>query len=275
MLGTEKVRITGGEPLLRKHLERLIEMLASLGTLSGKPLDLTLTTNGALLRRKARNLREAGLSRLTVSLDAIDDRVFRKMNDVEFPVADVLDGLNAANEAGFTDIKVNMVVQRGVNEHQILPMIEYFRHSGHILRFIEFMDVGSSNGWTMTSVFSSSEILKLVESQYRIHQLAENYAGEVARRWAFDDGSLEFGLIASVSEPFVKVARGRACQQMEDFTAAFSPARAGIYEVCSEAVLPTAILLHRLLRFGISGLTATPNLGPKQRAVFASVKRSR
>ncbi|MFM9039882.1 MAG: GTP 3',8-cyclase MoaA [Betaproteobacteria bacterium] len=201
-LGTEKVRITGGEPLLRKHLERLIEMLANLGTSSGKPLDLTLTTNGALLRKKARDLRDAGLSRLTVSLDAIDDRVFRKMNDVEFPVADVLDGLSAAKEAGFTDMKVNMVVQRGVNEHQILPMIEYFRHSGHILRFIEFMDVGSSNGWTMTSVFSSSEILKLVESQYRIHRLAENYAGEVARRWAFDDGSLEFGLISSVSEPF-------------------------------------------------------------------------
>jgi cyclic pyranopterin phosphate synthase len=202
VLGTEKIRITGGEPLLRKHLERLIAMLSRLNTLQGKMPDLTLTTNGALLRKKAKVLRDAGLSRLTVSLDAIDDSIFRRMNDVDFPVADVLDGLQAAKEAGFESIKVNMVVQRGVNDQQILPMLEHFRHSGHILRFIEFMDVGSSNGWSMTSVLPSADIIRMIERQYRIHPLEENYRGEVARRWTLDDGSLEIGLIASVSEPF-------------------------------------------------------------------------
>ncbi|MBU6284323.1 MAG: GTP 3',8-cyclase MoaA [Betaproteobacteria bacterium] len=203
-LGTEKIRVTGGEPLLRKHLERLIEMLSQLRTPSGKAPDLTLTTNGALLKKKASMLRDAGLNRLTISLDAIDDLVFRQMNDVDFPVADVLDGLQAAREAGFETIKVNMVVQRGVNDHQILPMLEHFRHSGHILRFIEFMDVGSSNGWSMGSVLPSAEILRQIAAQHAIQPLEENYSGEVARRWVLDDGSLEFGLIASVSEPFCR-----------------------------------------------------------------------
>ncbi|NCX44239.1 MAG: GTP 3',8-cyclase MoaA, partial [Betaproteobacteria bacterium] len=201
-LGTDKLRITGGEPLLRKHLERLIAMLAQLRTPTGQSPDLTLTTNGALLRKKAAALREAGLRRLTVSLDAIDDPVFRQMNDVEFAVSEVLDGLQAATEAGFESIKVNMVVQRGVNDDQILPMVEHFRHTGHVLRFIEFMDVGSSNGWSLDSVLPSAEVIAQIQQSHPLHPLDPNYAGEVARRWALDDGSLELGLIASVTEPF-------------------------------------------------------------------------
>jgi cyclic pyranopterin phosphate synthase len=202
--GVEKIRLTGGEPLLRKHIEKLIEMLAVLKTRSGKPLDLTLTTNGSLLRKKAQALKDAGLSRLTVSLDGLDDAVFRKMNDVDFPVTDVLDGIEAAREAGFKNIKVNMVVKKNCNDQEIIPMANYFRNTGVTLRFIEFMDVGASNGWNMSEVLPSAEVIKKIHEAFPLTNIDPNYPGEVAERWRYLDGSGEVGVISSVTQAFCK-----------------------------------------------------------------------
>ncbi len=194
--GVEKIRITGGEPLVRRDLERLIEKLAAIDG-----LDLTLTTNGALLPAKAQALRDAGLGRVTVSLDSLDDDVFTSMNDVDFPVQRVLEGIDAAAAAGLP-VKVNMVVKRGVNEHSVLPMARLFRERGHILRFIEYMDVGHSNGWRLDDVVPAAEIVALVGEELPLEAADENYRGEVARRWRYRDGSGEIGVIASVTEPF-------------------------------------------------------------------------
>jgi cyclic pyranopterin phosphate synthase len=200
--GVEKVRLTGGEPLLRRNVERLVAMLARIDTARGEPLDLTLTTNGSLLARKARALRDAGLKRLTVSLDALDDRTFRAMNDVDFPVSDVLSGIDAARDAGFGSVKVNVVVKRGVNDDQIVPMATHFRGSGHILRFIEFMDVGASNGWRLDDVVPSREVVARVNAAFPLLQVEPNYRGEVAERWRYADGEGEIGVISSVTQPF-------------------------------------------------------------------------
>ena len=201
-LGVEKIRLTGGEPLLRKNLEILIGMLAKIQTPQGEPLDLTLTTNGSILRKKAAALKAAGLKRITVSLDGLDDAVFKKMNDVDFPVEDVLDGINAAQEAGFESIKVNMVVQKGSNEHEIISMAERFKGNGIVLRFIEYMDVGSSNGWNMAEVLPSQEVIALIHSVHPLEAISANYAGEVAKRWRYQDGSGEIGVISSVTQAF-------------------------------------------------------------------------
>ena len=201
-LGVEKIRLTGGEPLLRKNLEVLIEMLAQVRTPEGKPLDLTLTTNGSILRKKAAGLKAAGLQRLTVSLDGLDDAIFRKMNDVDFPVADILDGIAAAQEAGFENIKVNMVVKKGTNDHEIVSMAKHFKNSGVILRFIEFMDVGSSNGWNMAEVLPSKEVIARINAVFSLEAIQANYSGEVAQRWRYVDGSGEIGVISSVTQTF-------------------------------------------------------------------------
>ncbi len=206
-LGVEKIRLTGGEPLLRKNIEALIGMLSTieLPKLDGespRPLDLTLTTNGSLLRQKATVLKAAGLKRLTVSLDALDDARFRAMNDVDFPVADVLDGIDAATEAGLGPVKVNMVVKRGVNDDQIEAMARRFRDTGHILRFIEFMDVGASNGWKLDEVVPSAELVRRIDAILPISPVPANYAGEVAERWRYRDGSGEIGFISSVTQAF-------------------------------------------------------------------------
>ncbi len=203
--GVQKLRLTGGEPLLRRHLERLIEMLAALRTPEGAPLDLTLTTNGSLLAKKARALKAAGLQRVTVSLDALDDAVFQRMNDVGFPVGEVLAGIEAALDAGLGPIKINMVVKRGVNEDQILPMACHFReHYGGrlVLRFIEYMDVGASNGWRMDEVLPSRELLALLQSEFELRPLQASAPGETAERWAYADGRGEIGLISSVTQAF-------------------------------------------------------------------------
>lgn len=200
--GVQKLRLTGGEPLLRRDLERLIERLARLRTPQGDALEITLTTNGSLLTRKAKALRDAGLSRLTVSLDALDDAVFRSMNDVDFPVADVLAGIEAAHAAGFGPIKVNMVVKRGTNDDEIVPMARHFRGSGDILRFIEFMDTGSVNGWRMDDVLPSRDVLSRIDQQFPVEPLDANYAGEVAERWRYLDGAGEIGVISSVTQAF-------------------------------------------------------------------------
>ena len=200
--GVRKIRLTGGEPLLRKNIEVLIEQLAGLRTPEGAPLDLTLTTNGSLLARKARALKAAGLQRVTVSLDGLDDAVFRQMNDVDFPVAEVLKGIDAAQEAGLGPIKVNMVVKRGTNDHEILPMARHFRGTGIVLRFIEYMDVGATNGWRMDEVMPSSEVVKLIHAELPLVQMDASVAGETAERWGFADGSGEIGVISSVTQAF-------------------------------------------------------------------------
>ncbi len=202
--GVQKIRLTGGEPLLRKHLEILIEQLAALRTTEGKPLDITLTTNGSLLRKKAAALKAAGLNRVTVSLDGLDDAVFRAMNDVDFPVAEVLDGIAAAQEAGLGSIKVNMVVKRGTNEDQILPMARHFKGTGVTLRFIEYMDVGATNGWRMDEVLPSAEVVRRINAELPLVQLDPSAPGETAERWGYADGGGEIGVISSVTQAFCR-----------------------------------------------------------------------
>lgn len=200
--GVQKIRLTGGEPLLRKNLEILIEQLAALRTVEGQPLDITLTTNGSLLARKAAALKAAGLQRVTVSLDGLDDRIFRAMNDVDFPVADVLQGIEAAQAAGLGPIKVNMVVKRGTNEHEILPMARHFKDTGIVLRFIEYMDVGATNGWRMDEVLPSSSVIQRIHQELPLVQLEPSAPGETAERWGYADGSGEIGVISSVTQAF-------------------------------------------------------------------------
>ena len=200
--GVRKIRLTGGEPLLRKNIENLIEQLAVLRTVEGDPLDLTLTTNGALLARKAKALKAAGLQRVTVSLDGLDDAVFRRMNDVDFPVAEVLEGIDAARDAGLGPVKINMVVKRGTNQQEILPMARHFKGTGLVLRFIEYMDVGATNGWRMDEVLPSAEVVKLVASELPLVQLEPSAPGETAERWGYADGSGEIGVISSVTQAF-------------------------------------------------------------------------
>jgi len=206
-LGVRKIRLTGGEPLLRKDIETLIAMLAALRTPEGDPLDLTLTTNASLLARKAPALAAAGLRRVTVSLDALDDAIFRAMNDVGFPVAGVLEGLQAALDAGLGPVKVNMVVKRGTNDGQIVPMARHFReHYGGrvVLRFIEYMDVGNTNGWCMDHVLPSAQVLERIARVYPLEPLAPAQPGETAERWRYRDGGGEIGVISSVTQAFCR-----------------------------------------------------------------------
>ena len=197
-LGMEKLRLTGGEPLLRKSIEDLVAILAR--ELPG--VDLTLTTNGSALKAKAAALHAAGLKRVTVSLDSLDDATFRAMNDVDFPVAKVLEAIDAAAAAGLAPVKINMVVKRGVNDHQVLAMARHFRGSGHIVRFIEYMDVGSTNGWRMDDVIASSEIVRRIGAEFPLEPADANYGGEVAQRWRYRDGQGEIGVISSVTRAF-------------------------------------------------------------------------
>jgi GTP 3',8-cyclase len=200
--GVTKIRLTGGEPLLRKNIEFLIERLAALRTPEGNPLDLTLTTNGSLLARKARSLCDAGLTRVTVSLDALDDALFRRMNDADFAVADVLDGIAAAHAVGLAPLKVNMVVKRGTNDGEILPMARHFRGSGVTLRFIEYMDVGTSNGWNMTEVLPSADVVARIGEHFPLVPLVAHDDAETAQRWGYADGAGEIGVISSVTRAF-------------------------------------------------------------------------
>jgi GTP 3',8-cyclase len=196
-LGVQKLRITGGEPLVRRDLEQLIAKLAAIGD-----LDLTLTTNGALLAAKAQALADAGLTRITVSLDSLDDETFRRMNDVDFPVSRVLDGIEAAAAAGLAPVKVNVVVKRGLNDDGIVAMAEHFRGTGHVLRFIEYMDVGHTNGWRLDDVVSAGEIVERISAAFPLEPVDAAYRGEVARRYRYLDGAGEIGVIASVTQPF-------------------------------------------------------------------------
>jgi GTP 3',8-cyclase len=197
-LGVEKIRLTGGEPLLRRHLPKLIEMLAAQLPL----VELTLTTNGAALAAHAQSLKDAGLQRITVSLDAMDDAIFRRMNDMDFPVAKVLHAIDVATQVGLAPVKVNMVVQKGVNDTEVVPMARHFRNRNVILRFIEFMDVGSTNGWNLNAVLPAKAIIERLDKAFGVMPLEPNYRGEVAERWSYRDGAGEFGVIASVTQPF-------------------------------------------------------------------------
>jgi len=216
--GIEKIRLTGGEPLVRRNIEQLIAMLAAI-----PGLDLTLTTNGSLLQKKARALKDAGLKRVTVSLDSLDNAVFMRMNDVDFPVTRVLEGIAAAAAAGLAPLKINMVVKRGMNEHSILPMARFFRQSGHILRFIEYMDVGSTNGWRMDDVVTAREIVDMIDAEMPLEPADPNYRGEVAERWRYKDGSGEIGVIASVTQAFCRdCTRARISTEGKLYTCLFA-----------------------------------------------------
>ena len=218
--GISKIRVTGGEPLVRAELERLIGMLAEIPGIE----DITLTTNGTLLPQKAEALRRAGLNRVTVSLDTLDDELFRRINDVDFPVSRVLEGIEAAAEAGLRPVKVNMVVKRGLNEDQILPLARHFRGSGHVLRFIEFMDVGNSNGWRMDDVVTAAEIRDTIDAEWPLQPLDPNYTGEVASRYAYTDGAGEIGIVTSVTEPFCRTCtRARLSARGDLYTCLFAP----------------------------------------------------
>jgi GTP 3',8-cyclase len=216
--GVEKIRLTGGEPLIRRNIEQLIGMLADI-----RGLDLTLTTNGSLLKRKAEALKAAGLQRITVSLDSLDDAAFRQMNDVDFPVAKVLEGVEAAAAAGLAPVKINMVVKRGVNEASVLPMARFFHGTGHILRFIEYMDVGHTNGWRLDDVVSAREIVGMINAEMPLEPVDPNYPGEVAERWRYRDGRGEIGVIASVTQAFCRdCTRARLSTEGKLYTCLFA-----------------------------------------------------
>jgi cyclic pyranopterin phosphate synthase len=216
--GVRKIRLTGGEPLVRRDLHLLVAMIADI-----PDLDLTLTTNGALLARQAPLLKDAGLKRVTVSLDSLDNKIFKAMNDVNFPVEKVLEGMDAAADVGLGPIKVNMVVKRGINESSILPMARFFREKGYILRFIEYMDVGHTNGWRMNEVVSANEIIKTIHAEMPLEPLNPNYSGEVAGRWQYKDGSGEIGVVASVTQPFCRDCnRARLSAEGDLYTCLFA-----------------------------------------------------
>jgi len=222
-LGAEKLRITGGEPLVRRDLPVLIGMLAAIRRPDGGPIDLTLTTNGSALRRLAGELKGAGLQRVTVSLDSLDDATFAAMNGVDYPVEKVLDGIAAAQEAGLGPVKINMVVRRGINESSIVPMARWARDAGVILRFIEYMDVGHTNGWRLDDVVPAAEIVAAIDAEMPIELLPAQYRGEVANRWRYRDGSGEVGVIASVSQPFCgDCTRARISAEGKLYTCLFS-----------------------------------------------------
>ncbi len=218
-LGVEKLRITGGEPLVRRHLERLVARLAGIDGVR----EIAMTTNGSLLAARARALKDAGLGRVTVSLDSLDDEVFQAMNDVGFPVARVLEGIEAAAAVGLRPVKVNMVVKRGVNDASVLAMARCFRDSGHILRFIEYMDVGTTNGWRLDEVVPAAEIIRMIDREWPLDPVDPNYRGEVASRYRYRDGRGEIGVIASVTQPFCcDCTRARLSADGELYTCLFA-----------------------------------------------------
>jgi cyclic pyranopterin phosphate synthase len=240
--GVTKIRLTGGEPLVRRELERLVAMLARIPRLG----DLAMTTNGSALAKKAQALKDAGLRRITVSLDSLDNEEFAAINDVGFPVERVLAGIDAAAAAGLGPIKINMVVKRGVNEDGVLPMARHFRGSGHIVRFIEYMDVGHSNGWRMDEVVPAAEIAATIDAELPLEPLAPNYTGEVVERWRYRDGSGEIGVIGSVTRPFCGACtRARLSADGKLFTCLFAikghDLRAPLRDGASDAEISAAI----------------------------------
>ncbi len=267
--GVEKIRLTGGEPLLRKGLEDLVGMLAALKTPEGRDVDIALTTNGSILDIKARSLKDAGLKRVTVSLDSLDDATFKAMNDVDFPVAKVLHGIEVAHEVGLGPIKVNMVVKRGQNDQDIVAMARYFKGSPYILRFIEFMDVGTTNGWKMGEVVPSAEVISRINAELPLEEVAPNYNGETSVRWRYRDGSGEIGVISSVTQSFCSsCTRARISTEGKLFTCLFATGghdlRALMRGGCSDEALSTVmaqIWRERTDRYSDLRSAATSALG--------------
>jgi cyclic pyranopterin phosphate synthase len=223
--GVRKIRLTGGEPLIRHQVEVLVSMLRALSNLNGQNMgiEIAMTTNGSLLTQKAQALKEAGLDRLTISLDSIDDATFRQMNDVNFPLEKVLESVKAAEAAGFETLKFNTVVKRGWNDHQILDLAAHFRGTKHIMRFIEYMDVGNTNGWRLDQVVPAKEIIETIHAKFPLVPVNSNYRGEVARRWRYQDGSGEIGVIASVTQPFCgECSRARLSATGQLYTCLFA-----------------------------------------------------
>ena len=220
VIGMRKVRITGGEPLIRRNLEHLIEMIEAMDGVE----DISLTTNGSMLSQsRAVNLKRAGLKRLTVSLDALDDATFKRINDVDYPVSRVLDGIENARAAGFSDIKVNTVVRRDLNQHAVLDLVKHFRHTGCIVRFIEYMDVGETNGWNLDDVIPASDLVDEINAWYPLEAVSPNYPGEVAKRWRYRDGAGEIGFITSVTQSFCgECSRARLSAVGEVYTCLFA-----------------------------------------------------
>ncbi|MCX7192942.1 MAG: GTP 3',8-cyclase MoaA [Proteobacteria bacterium] len=245
--GIRKIRITGGEPLLRRGIEKLIEKLSSLRTLNGEMVEIAMTTNGVLLSAKAQALKEAGLSRITVSLDGLNEAIFRRMSDSNVSVRTVLEGIEAAQRVGLSPIKVNMVVKRGVNDGEIIPMAEYFRNTGIILRFVEYMDVGSTNGWVMDEVVPAQEVVDLISARYPLVAVDANCKGEVASRWVYADGAGEIGQIASVTQVFChECTRIRLSTDGKLYTCLFAEQsdtdlRALMRQECSDETISRAI----------------------------------
>lgn len=221
--GVQKIRLTGGEPLLRKGLEELVSMLSALRTPNGQEIDIALTTNGSALAVKAKSLKDAGLKRVTVSLDSLEDATFKAVNDVDFPVAKVLEGIDEAYSVGLGPIKINMVVKGGQNDQDIVPMARHFKGSPYILRLIEFMDVGNSNGWQMTQVVPSAEVISRINAQLPVEEVASNYPGETSGRWRYRDGGGEIGVISSVTQAFChSCTRVRVSTEGKLFTCLFA-----------------------------------------------------
>lgn len=242
-LGVRKIRLTGGEPLIRKDLENLVALLSTIAKLK----DLSLTTNASLLTLdRAVALREAGLRRVNISLDAIDEPTFKALNNMNFPMSKVLSGINAAIEAGFESVKVNMVVQKGVNDHSILPLVEHFKDSKVILRFIEYMDVGNANGWQLNEVFTAQEMLDLIQTRYAVETIGANYPGEVAKRWKLTDqreSQLEIGMISSVSQTFChECSRARLSAIGQIYTCLFASQSHDLRAVMRESTSPNALI---------------------------------
>ena len=259
--GVTKVRLTGGEPLLRKGIEDLVAMIAEVEGVA----DLTLTTNGALLARKAEALAEAGLNRVTVSLDAVDDPTFQRMNDVGFPVSSVLEAIEAAAEAGLGPIKINCVVQRGVNEHAVVEMAEHFRGTGHIVRFIEYMDVGATNGWRLDDVVPAEEMIEAIDALYPLEPLPPNYPGEVANRFRYRDGQGEVGVIASVTRPFCgSCTRARVSAEGVLYTCLFASSGSNLRDALRSGedvgALIDKVWTHREDRYSELRSSQTPRL---------------
>ena len=245
--GVEKIRLTGGEPLLRTGLENLVSMLAMLKTPAGDDIDIALTTNGSALGVKAQSLKDAGLKRVTVSLDSLNDATFKEMNDVNFPVAKVLHGIDLAHQAGLDPIKINMVIKRGKNDHDIVAMARHFKGTPYILRFIEFMDVGSSNGWKMDEVVPSAEVISRINAELPLEEVAPNYDGETSARWRYRDGGGEIGVISSVTQAFCHTCtRVRISTDGKLFTCLFATdghdLRALIRNGCSDEELSKAMI---------------------------------
>ena len=244
--GVEKIRLTGGEPLLRRGLEDLVGTLAAQKTPDGRDIDIALTTNGSMLALKAQSLKDAGLERVTVSLDSLDDATFKAMNDVDFPVAKVLHGIDVAHEVGLGPVKINMVMKRGLNDQDIVSMARHFKGSPYILRFIEFMDVGSSNGWKMGEVVPSAEVIGRINAELPLEEVAPNYNGETSARWRYQDGSGEIGVISSVTQSFChSCTRVRVSTDGKLFTCLFATdghdLRALMRGGCSDEQLSTVM----------------------------------